>query len=176
MFRSSRPDSIETVMAWRLSVWFQHCSGLLGRTPLRLTERTIECPFIPILFRSSRPDSIETVFCAARSQRLLSLFRSSRPDSIETESETYRGSGEPIHCSGLLGRTPLRPDELSAKKRHFFKDCSGLLGRTPLRRAAYGNGNCVFESDCSGLLGRTPLRPSMRYILQQHPLHIVPVF
>ena len=60
------------------------------------------------LFRSSRPDSIETDGGHAWDVPAVRLFRSSRPDSIETvgsDGDEWDGCG---HCSGLLGRTPLR--------------------------------------------------------------------
>ena len=38
------------------------------------------------------------------------LFRSSRPDSIETELHLWCSSTSLADCSGLLGRTPLRPE------------------------------------------------------------------
>ena len=87
LFRSSRPDSIETV-AERSQTAAQryHCSGLLGRTPLRhLAGLMVERDPPARLFRSSRPDSIETRYpCCPAMESAKSLFRSSRPDSIET--------------------------------------------------------------------------------------------
>ena len=39
-----------------------HCSGLLGRTPLRPMKEAKSFGGVIELFRSSRPDSIETVY------------------------------------------------------------------------------------------------------------------
>ena len=62
-----------------------HCSGLLGRTPLRQLAVGVGIVVAGVLFRSSRPDSIETDGMHARWIRAARrLFRSSRPDSIET--------------------------------------------------------------------------------------------
>ena len=61
LFRSSRPDYIETfgVSAFYVSS-FMDCSGLPGRTTLRLGEVGVEDATEGALFRSSRPDYIET--------------------------------------------------------------------------------------------------------------------
>ena len=61
MFRSSRPDYIETQQTFLPD---QHA--------------------FPQLFRSSRPDYIETLTAAGHDQLIVTLFRSSRPDYIET--------------------------------------------------------------------------------------------
>ena len=62
LFRSSRPDSIETRCDAPTPRTFPvcNCSGLLGRTPLRLRGPGEYDPQQTVLFRSSRPDSIET--------------------------------------------------------------------------------------------------------------------
>ena len=114
-------------------VGFEDCSGLLGRTLLRL------------------PPSAN--LCTHQSQ----LFRPSRPDSIETSGILGLGSLGTAHCSGLLGRTllrlrchvpanapsyglfrPSRPDSIETNGRcsimYFAFHCSGLLGRTLLRQ------------------------------------------
>ena len=84
-------------------------------------------------------------------------------------------------CSGLLGRTSLRPQlaaqlgirdeklfrpsrpdfiETSGDMRHtrgHLRYCSGLLGRTSLRLPVTASSS-RFRAYCSGLLGRTSLR------------------
>ena len=110
-----------------------HCSGLLGRTPLRPVEHACEYPVAA------------------------TLFRPLRPDSIETGRGRHGATPATPDCSGLLGRTPLRRllTRLAVRRRH---DCSGLLGRTPLRQTASISRSRAAKY-CSGLLGRTPLRP-----------------
>ena len=109
MFRSSRPDYIETRGAWPDRRTSCHCSGLPGRTTLRRTWSAPSFLEKTGLFRSSRPDYIETRAASpGLCLRSSGLFRSSRPDYIET-----RRDGGPIrwfrcHCSGLPGRTTLR--------------------------------------------------------------------
>ena len=180
LFRSSRPDSIETFFPLRPKILSANCSGLLGRTPLRQQilppGRTAQRG----LFRSSRPDSIETrvsigfsataradcsgllgrtplrrVHRGCGGQARVGLFRSSRPDSIETLGRRRRG------CPVAALFRSSRPDSIETCRcdetphRHAY--CSGLLGRTPLRRRV----DCLFgawDQNCSGLLGRTPLR------------------
>ena len=63
LFRSSRPDSIET-------------GAVLP----------VESKELVVLFRSSRPDSIETPGATNYFVDQTILFRSSRPDSIETNA------------------------------------------------------------------------------------------
>ena len=62
LFRSSRPDYIETKLGrWRgLLLGWPNCSGLPDRTTLR--RQYPATPLRPLagLFRSSRPDYIET--------------------------------------------------------------------------------------------------------------------
>ena len=109
LFRSSRPDSIETLLRFAFPLakgkncsgllgrtplrlvllpWVglgvAYCSGLLGRTPLRQGRGSQPDYVAPVLFRSSRPDSIETSQLWHLNARQGGLFRSSRPDSIET--------------------------------------------------------------------------------------------
>ena len=61
LFRSSRPDSIETsAQVEAASSAASYCSGLLGRTPLRRELKKQQGGGGQGLFRSSRPDSIET--------------------------------------------------------------------------------------------------------------------
>ena len=109
LFRSSRPDSIETIGQGPFRPPPEYCSGLLGRTPLRPT------------------------LAAQGSHTAASLFRSSRPDSIETRCRDATGRNWSPYCSGLLGRTPLRQGSLVEVGQVVRADCSGLLGRTPLR-------------------------------------------
>ena len=83
LFRSSRPDYIETFRSQSHIYVGAYCSGLLGRTTLRRKELFTGNGLGCRLFRSSRPDYIET---GARLQPLSMI----------------------INCSGLLGRTTLR--------------------------------------------------------------------
>ena len=104
------------------------------------------------------------------------LFRPSRPDFIETQPGLgYPGWGM-VDCSGLLGRTSLRPTTV-AVEAWMAPHCSGLLGRTSLRLfvalvvlAAAG------QVDCSGLLGRTSLRREDLVGFVKHLVEIVPAF
>ena len=133
LFRSSRPDSIETgprpgVVPWgaadcsgllgrtplrrgaslsKIPTVRPYCSGLLGRTPLR--HQHVARPVNPPggLFRSSRPDSIETSRpCRLRRLAACRLFRSSRPDSIETHALRVRAPS----CLALFRSS--RPDSI----------------------------------------------------------------
>ena len=85
------------------------------------------------------------------------LFRPSRPDFIETEYSGLYQDGGSLNCSGLLGRTSLRPGPACRGWPKPPANCSGLLGRTSLRHfEVRRNGTAV--DHCSGLLGRTSLR------------------
>ena len=106
LFRSSRPDYIETYMfTWSLWPPVPYCSGLPGRTTLRQVSQFIFVISTPLLFRSSRPDYIETGDQPEQGQVLLRLFRSSRPDYIET---TQRFPGRPFYAESLFRSS--RPD------------------------------------------------------------------
>ena len=85
LFRSSRPDYIETSPAI---------------TYLLIISAE--------LFRSSRPDYIETSGTSSLRLFFIILFRSSRPDYIETPAEQQPEPPAQPDCSGLLGRTTLR--------------------------------------------------------------------
>ena len=62
------------------------------------------------MFRSSRPDYIETVLIVrCPVEHVTILFRSSRPDYIETKALVFIFVHVRINCSGLPGRTTLRP-------------------------------------------------------------------
>ena len=63
----------------------------------------------PELFRPSRPDFIETRLRVVGWQIYRTLFRPSRPDFIETIDSASRRAAKVMNCSGLLGRTSLRP-------------------------------------------------------------------
>ena len=54
--------------------------------------------------------------------------------------------------------------------------CSGLLGRTSLRPGEFVSGPIVAESHCSGLLGRTSLRLLLFSCLRLASSSIVPAF
>ena len=61
LFRSSRPDYIETAFNLAASYnTFNYCSGLPDRTTLRLQLTLLRSTGVVALFRSSRPDYIET--------------------------------------------------------------------------------------------------------------------
>ena len=131
MFRPSRPDFIETLAQPVKQASEAICSGLLGRTSLRLTTPLLGG--IPnglcsgLLGRTSlrpRPTSRsrrKTGVCSGLLGRTslrpepvrlhqnlqLKLFRPSRPDFIET-GRHGEGGRRPANCSGLLGRTSLR--------------------------------------------------------------------
>ena len=60
LFRSSRPDYIETIGLLKVILMILNCSGLPGRTTLRLTQLPQPHSVDLLLFRSSRPDYIET--------------------------------------------------------------------------------------------------------------------
>ena len=136
MFRSLRPDSIETRLGGRRAA---------GALPAAL-------------FRSLRPDFIETNHCLQRSHVDSDrLFRSPRPDFIETPICFGLGRGAALHCSGLQDRTSLRRDPLGKTKPRQLRDCSGLQDRTSLRRTN-AQTLCTDEMNCSGLQDRTSLR------------------
>ena len=112
LFRSSRPDYIETCGATTCrSAPARNCSGLPGRTTLRLPSRNRTPTRLFTLFRSSRPDYIETMPWKYRDEPpITQLFRSSRPDYIETSPPASAGPCLGADCSGLPGRTTLRLD------------------------------------------------------------------
>ena len=108
MFRSPRPDFIETLFAL---VIFLASEFSLFRSPRPDFIETIDIPrrLAPRgqLFRSPRPDFIETIDIPRRLAPRGQLFRSPRPDFIETPlpnswSRTF------TNCSGLQDRTSLR--------------------------------------------------------------------
>ena len=110
LFRSSRPDFIETQPARTHSPARQrYCSGLPGRTSLRLVSPAYDTPGLSGLFRSSRPDFIET-------------------------SDIVSPSPSRELCSGLPGRTSLRRVE-RVQQLLAVVHCFGLPGRSLLRRA-----------------------------------------
>ena len=121
LFRPSRPDFIETCRGGGGPIRWPDCSGLLGRTSLRLEAEPQE-PYGVRLFRPSRPDFIETTFSPRR---------------------LPEGS---YHCSGLLGRTSLRLGVLCLCERITHMDCSGLLGRTSLRQRVHRSANILHRS------------------------------
>ena len=136
LFRSSRPDSIETKLlsAPHMMHGRAYCSGLLGRTPLRLKllkrfhrPRSLDCS--GLLGRTPLRPYVRTTEVTVGEA---SLFRSSRPDSIETPDPLGPIYADITDCSGLLGRTPLRRRH-PVRPRWSYPHCSGLLGRTPLR-------------------------------------------
>ena len=138
---------------------YNDCSGLLGRTSLR---RGIACrsrcrgaDCSGLLGRTS----LRPFEHAERSEnRTPRLFRPSRPDFIET-AVAGRGSTRVwcSDCSGLLGRTSLRP-AAAARCSAAWRHCSGLLGRTSLRQSGPWLLLPYPFQNCSGLLGRTSLR------------------
>ena len=125
-----------------------NCSGLLGRTPLRLDP--------PLSSGSGSGD------CSGLLGRT-----PLRPLGEMTDHAWI------LHCSGLLGRTPLRPGRPARSLRWPQPHCSGLLGRTPLRpglaRRRYARRPRLFrssrpdsiETECRGC-GRKPKRRLFR--------------
>ena len=149
LFRSSRPDFIETLIREiSLPARTPYCSGLLGRTSLRR--------------RFNTPTAMSSTNCSGL------LGRTSLRLLVQ-----WRGCNGGVDCSGLLGRTSLRhavarstPQTLA----QLFRSSRPDFIETVLEREAVFLG-----TDCSGLLGRTSLRP----VLWQghiHAVQIVPVF
>ena len=134
LFRSSRPDFIETeTKKERLVADEANCSGLPGRTSLRrvhgytgLVGLNGNCSGLPgrtslrrILQSCSSPGStdcsglpgrtsLRRTPCALLYTILMQLFRSSRPDFIETGFLSGLVVIDLGNCSGLPGRTSLR--------------------------------------------------------------------
>ena len=136
MFRSSRPDYIETVLDGVVDdeEVGGDCSGLPDRTTLRQYLFVIfRPPAMLALFRSSRPDYIETRLGAKAESSASGLFRSSRPDYIETaHPKPQPKKGEPLFRSS-------RPDYIETRNSSNLRisrlfHCSGLPDRTTLRR------------------------------------------
>ena len=69
LFRSSRPDYIETSQRLFRRFGGFDCSGLPDRTTLRLAALSIFARVSRTLFRSSRPDYIETFRLSSASRR-----------------------------------------------------------------------------------------------------------
>ena len=132
LFRSSRPDYIETAGRGHGIGLRSHCSGLPGRTTLRQPFRFISVISTLLLFRSSRPDYIETLGCIGGG--LGGSYCSGLPGRTTLRLLLFEYlSAAGAHCSGLPGRTTLRLDDVW---RHLYEcpqDCSGLPGRTTLR-------------------------------------------
>ena len=79
------------------------------------------------------------------------------------------------YCSGLLGRTPLRPESIYFGTRNAF-----ILFR-PSRPDSIETSRAVASRSrhhphCSGLLGRTPLRPETTPATETRASTIVPAF
>ena len=154
LFRSSRPDFIETFSE-------------LGK---RRHSRDG-------LFRSSRPDFIETWAARPVAAWRGVLFRSSRPDFIETQGQHPRPWWSRYHCSGLPGRTSLRRSAMGSRNVNTMVHCSGLPGRTSLRPVISRRSFTAGGSNCSGLPGRTSLRPGKMQQPDTFSIQpIVPVF
>ena len=140
LFRSSRPDFIETTQAARAGCSLRrHCSGLPGRTSLRHRRRS----------GGAAPAGGH---CSGLPGRT-SLRRRSPPVSSPA-------MGPVTDCSGLPGRTSLRLYVRFARVLAGREYCSGLPGRTSLRPILRSIGFGLV-GDCSGLPGRTSLRPRM---------------
>ena len=124
LFRSSRPDFIETTRNRGVAAASAtHCSGLPGRTSLRRhsrVERYNPCADCSGLpgRTSLRLRSSSHAGCARRRR----LFRSSRPDFIETLVERVHAVDPARNCSGLPGRTSLRR-EYSWADSERLADC-----------------------------------------------------
>ena len=202
LFRSSRPDYIETpLQRGRQKQSHLDCSGLPDRTTLRHHKTTKRIKPMEQLFRSSRPDYIETIAFTRARRSFLLLFRSSRPDYIETASSAACWGATPRHCSGLPDRTTLRRHCPWPPSSPQPAHCSGLPDRTTLRRSlsqpqTRPNREPLFRSSrpdyietlypgrdwrpswahCSGLPDRTTLRPDVPSGRSHTPARIVPVF
>ena len=134
LFRSSRPDFIETLFWGLMPAPPRDCSGLPGRTSLRLVGLWQLLPYIGI-YCSGLPGRT-SLRRQVRNPPLFgvrTLFRSSRPDFIETMFQDI------IYL--------------------FVQDCSGLPGRTSLRQVFWRYWVGSKHPHCSGLPGRTSLRP-----------------
>ena len=121
LFRSSRPDYIETMRSERSLSQNHNCSGLPDRTTLRLGVARHQIDLPRPLFRSSRPDYIET------HPRLAAKTSFSHDCSGLPDRTTLRHPcldwklSSASHCSGLPDRTTLRPPTLSSvSARHTF--------------------------------------------------------
>ena len=153
LFRSSRPDYIETrTQPVASSQQATDCSGLPDRTTLR--HRRIEKGYTELLG---------------------GLFRSSRPDYIETRGRRERQLRFAQHCSGLPDRTTLRLPHRGRVCRRAERHCSGLPDRTtlrpPKRARACASAWLLFRSSRPDYIEtRTALR---RY---RRTARIVPVF
>ena len=174
LFRPSRPDFIETA-AWPFSPGGPcYCSGLLGRTSLRLGRRMCGRRSSGRLFRPSRPDFIETELASNLTEPVSRLFRPSRPDFIETGD----GPAIDVQWAGLF--RPSRPDFIETSRSSRLGgavplDCSGLLGRTSLRLGIRRRDGRR-RYNCSGLLGRTSLRRHLERSIHLPLPSIVPAF
>ena len=134
MFRSSRPDYIETQTIAVL--WWEK----------------------KVLFRSSRPDYIETT----RFGRFISgsdYDCSGLPDRTTLRQRWRSGATDTsIHCSGLPDRTTLRPFVIVYVHDNSLHNCSGLPDRTTLRPPLEVYCHIGGHVYCSGLPDRTTLR------------------
>ena len=174
LFRSSRPDYIETDM----------CNGDLDVA-------------VFLLFRSSRPDYIETILRHQIYDRP-ATYCSGLPDRTTLRRRSPpRPPRSDVYCSGLPDRTTLRLRRAGryGPACHY---CSGLPDRTTLRRYfcrffrkretrlfrssrpdyIETNGQSLSQhhlTNCSGLPDRTTLRPTKNRDGCESP-DIVPVF
>ena len=159
LFRSSRPDYIETLSP-RPSADAVEKLFRSSRPDYIETLISTSCPSSrPALFRSSRPDYIETWGHVYMRAQRSELFRSSRPDYIETMR-----SGDMFLGVPLLFRSS-RPDYIETALRATtsapsLRNCSGLPDRTTLRPPR-ARRRCWACRHCSGLPDRTTLRPSL---------------
>ena len=108
LFRSSRPDYIETQLFIEALDMGPHCSGLPGRTTLRhqslvlLNNVTTNCSGLP------GRTTLRPLQDVLEHYHFIVLFRSSRPDYIETRLQYMLYKTRYSYCSGLPGRTTLR--------------------------------------------------------------------
>ena len=115
LFRPSRPDFIETGGGEGSPGRTLHCSGLLGRTSLRLFPPAEDLVCDDLLFRPSRPDFIETVRPAIPLVAVRELFRPSRPDFIETSRRPR------CPCKARALFRPSRPDFIETRRRGCWR-------------------------------------------------------
>ena len=107
LFRSPRPDFIETMSASGSCLASNYCSGLQDRTSLRRCGYGVQNAYcLRELFRSPRPDFIETLLAGIGTTEIsYRLFRSPRPDFIETfpflEYKMWPSPIVPVSKTGL---------------------------------------------------------------------------
>ena len=159
MFRSSRPDYIETQLVPSMQgAEKRNCSGLPDRTTLRPDFPVAFLGFVCELFRSSRPDYIETS-CGVVCLSVGSADCSGLPDRTTLRLIGLFGyASDSIDCSGLPDRTTLRPPAQRPCKActaaTLFRSSRPDYIETPNHSTTLSHRS----PNCSGLPDRTTLR------------------